>query len=305
MALIARNAGSVLAAGVFVGLAAPPVAETLRPALAASVWLLIVLSAMRINWADAAHASRRPAHVVAIVALLLIAAPAVAAALAWALDLDDGLALALVLMAGAPPIMSSPALALLLGLDAAYALVLMLAATLATPLVLPAVMLGLLGLDLDLAAGALLLRLGLFVTTALVAGLVARALLGQARVVVAAPAIDGCAVVLLVVFAMAIMDGVTAKAIAEPVQVVAFVTAAFAANMALQGVAACACAALGRRRALTVGFVAGNRNMALLFAVLPDTSDPAVFLYFAVAQLPIYLLPIGLSPVYRRLLAPR
>lgn len=288
---------------MFAGLAAPPLAAAMRPGLAAAVWLLFMFSAMRIEWPGALREIRRPLLLLALLGVLLVAAPALTAIAVFRIfAVEDGLATALVLMAAAPPIMSSPALALLLGLDGALCLVIMVAATMAVPLVLPTVVLGLLGLNLAIDASALVLRLALFIATALVSGFALKAVVGETRLNAAALAIDGLAVILLVAFAIAIMDGVSAQALADPARVARYVAAAFAANLALQGCAAAACAGMGRRRALTVGFAAGNRNMALLLAVLPATSDSALLLFFALAQLPIYLLPAGLTPLYRRLL---
>ena len=39
-----------------------------------------------------------------------------------------------------------------------------------------------------------------------------------------------------------------------------------------------------------------------VLAVLPAGAHPDIFLYFVVGQLPIYLWPAILAPVYRRLL---
>src|SRR3546814_18528910 len=58
---------------------------------------------------------------------------------------------------------------------------------------------------------------------------------------------------------------------------------------------------LGRRRALTVGLISGNCNMGLLLAAFPPGTDGDVVLYFAVAQIPMYMLPALLLPLYRRL----
>jgi BASS family bile acid:Na+ symporter len=43
--------------------------------------------------------------------------------------------------------------------------------------------------------------------------------------------------------------------------------------------------------------------MGLLLAVLPADSAPDALLFFALAQLPIYMLPAVLGPAYRRWLA--
>jgi BASS family bile acid:Na+ symporter len=113
---------------------------------------------------------------------------------------------------------------------------------------------------------------------------------------------DGIAVLLLVLFAVAIMDGVTERFLSDPAHVLVFLAVAFAAYIGFQGAGAAVFALLGRRSALTVGFSSGNRNMALLLAVLPAGVDPDIPLYFALGQLPIYVLPAVLTPIYRRLL---
>jgi BASS family bile acid:Na+ symporter len=45
--------------------------------------------------------------------------------------------------------------------------------------------------------------------------------------------------------------------------------------------------------------------MGLLLAVLPAATHPDILLYFAIGQLPMYLLPALLTPLYRRLLPGR
>ena len=96
------------------------------------------------------------------------------------------------------------------------------------------------------------------------------------------------------------MDGVTVLAARDPWHLLRFIIAAFAANLVLQLLGTAVTAAMGRRPALTVGFASGNRNMGLLLAVLPADSAPDVLLFFALAQLPIYILPAMLGPAYRR-----
>jgi hypothetical protein len=80
------------------------------------------------------------------------------------------------------------------------------------------------------------------------------------------------------------------------------VAGAFAANLGLQAVSGAAFAAAGARRALTVGLAAGNCNMAVVLAALPQDTHPDTLLWFALAQFPIYTLPALLSRPYRRVL---
>jgi BASS family bile acid:Na+ symporter len=59
---------------------------------------------------------------------------------------------------------------------------------------------------------------------------------------------------------------------------------------------------LGLRTAASAGLMSGNRNMALYLAVLPAGTDPRILLFFGLCQLPLFLSPFLLRPVYRRLL---
>jgi BASS family bile acid:Na+ symporter len=59
---------------------------------------------------------------------------------------------------------------------------------------------------------------------------------------------------------------------------------------------------LDRRSALTAGYCSGGRNNGLLMAVLPAAANPDIFLFIAAVQVPIYVIPTLLQPIYRRLL---
>ncbi len=311
LTLLARYATLILAAGVFAGLAWPDLAAALGPLLAPSVWGLLFLAALRLDWAEVVAQGRRPLAVAAVVGWLLVVSPAVMAALMWwiteigSTGVPAGLVAALVLMAAAPPIMSSPALSVLLGLNGSLSMVVMVSATILAPLVLPIVALEILGLPLAMGAGDLILRLGAMIGSALLAAVFVRRLAGPGGLARNAIRIDAAAVILMVLFAIAIMDGVTQRSMEEPAHVLLFLAATFAAYVGLQCAGAAAFALLGRRAALTVGFSSGNRNMALLLAVLPAGADPDIALYFALGQLPIYILPMVLKPIYRRLLSDR
>jgi BASS family bile acid:Na+ symporter len=178
-----------------------------------------------------------------------------------------------------------------------------LVATLLAPLTLPPLALLLLDLDLQIGIGVFMGRLALIMLGAFLIAAAIRKLTGPARLAAHAEQIDGFIVVVMLVFAVAIMDGVTATLIERPGIVALWALAAFIANPGLQALGIAAFGWLGRKGALTVGLVSGNCNMGLLLAALPATSDFDTLLYFAVAQLPIFVLPALLLPVYRRLLA--
>jgi len=301
LAFLGKHATRFIAAGIFLALALPDLAAVMRPWLAPAVWGLLFLAMLRTDWAAAREHLKRVPVVLVSVAWLLVLSPLVLWLLLKAVGaLGPGIASALILMAAAPPLMSTPALALIIGLDGAFALVLMIGATFLAPFILPVLTLGLLGLDLEISSPMLSLRLMGFIGSALLAVLLARRVLTPARLAAVAAPADGLVVVLMLVFAIAIMDGVTATLIAEPVHVINVLVIAFAAYALFQVITAMVFAWLERPAAFTVGFLSGNRNMGLLLAVLPAGLDPDIVLYFALAQFPIYVFPLVLKPFYGR-----
>jgi BASS family bile acid:Na+ symporter len=108
----------------------------------------------------------------------------------------------------------------------------------------------------------------------------------------------------MLVFAVAIMDGVSETLWQHPQTVGMWTVAAFAINLLLQSLGALCFAATGRKVGLTLGLLSGNRNMGLVLASLPPSTNHEIVLFFALAQLPVYLLPALLRPVYRAILRP-
>jgi BASS family bile acid:Na+ symporter len=56
----------------------------------------------------------------------------------------------------------------------------------------------------------------------------------------------------------------------------------------------------GRSAALALGLAVGCRNMGLIFAAAGGAAPELAWLYFAVAQFPIYTLPLLLRPIVHR-----
>jgi BASS family bile acid:Na+ symporter len=61
---------------------------------------------------------------------------------------------------------------------------------------------------------------------------------------------------------------------------------------------------IGLRDAITLGFASGSRNMGIILAVLPASSDPDIMLYFALAQFPMYVYPVLLKPLVGKWVGP-
>jgi BASS family bile acid:Na+ symporter len=305
LALLGRHGTWFLAVGLFIGLVLPPLATLVRPALNVLIFLLTAAAFLGIDWPALAAHARRPLMLALVLAWTLVAAPVVTALAARALGLPPPLAQGLVLWAASPPLISVPAIALLLGLDGALALILMVSGIFLMPFTLPPLVLGLIGLKLGVGIVALMRSLVMFIGGAALLAAALRRLIGTERLRRHALELSGLNVLILLLFAIGIMDGVSALLLARPQQVLFYAATALGASLALQALSFAAFAFLPRRSALTVGLVGGNNNMAVVWASLGAAATPELTLFFAVVQLPIYVLPAVLKPVYRRLGAGR
>lgn len=300
---LGRYATLFLAGGVLLGLLVPPLAALARPLLIPGLLVPLVIALLRLDWDALAAYARRPGLVALVTAGLLLASPVLMWLVLKAFSLPPALVQGLTLMAAASPIVSCAAISLILGLDAALAVVVVVVTTALIPFSLPTVALWLLGLRIDIDLHTFMLRLALMVGGAFAAALALRRLVPRQKLEANARMLDGASVASLVLFALAIMDGVTAVALARPGYVVLVTVAAFFANVVLQALGTLAALRLGTRSALTVGLMCGNCNMGLVLVALADKADFDVIVFFAMAQIPVYMLPALLRPVYMRLLA--
>jgi bile acid:Na+ symporter, BASS family len=300
-AFLGRHGTWFLAGGLFIGLLVPALAALLRPLVSGLVFLLTAATFLSIDWQELGRHVRRPALLALILAWTLLVSPVVTALAARAVGLPEPLAQALVLWAASPPLISVAAIALLLGLDGALALLVMVAGSFLMPFTLPPLVLGLIGFKLGIGILPLMRNLVLFTGGG---GLVYAPLRDP---FCAAPLrrhvveLSGLSVLILILFAIAIMDGVRDLIAAKPQQVLGYALCALVASLMLQALGFLSFAWLPRIAALTAGLIAGNNNMAVVWVNLGSAATPEVMLFVAAVQLPIYVLPAVLRPVYRAL----
>ena len=285
------------------GLLVPPLAELLAPLLVPTLLIPLALALVRLDWGAFRVYAGRPLLVAVMVLWLLGISPLLVWGALAPLDMAPALRQALVLTAASSPIVSCAAISIILGLDAALAVVVILIATALVPLTLPTLALALLDLKLEIELSTFMLRLGLLVGVTFAAALATRALVPARVLERNARILDGVAVLNLVLFAIAIMNGVTAFALERTQYVLLVTAAAFAANVALQALGTVAFWRLGPRPALTAGLLTGNCNMGLVMVALGPQAGIDLIVFFAMGQLPMYMLPGLLSPIYRRVLA--
>jgi BASS family bile acid:Na+ symporter len=198
--------------------------------------------------------------------------------------------------------MSAPAFAYLLGLEGALSLTLLVLSMAVTPVTAP-LLAGLVASgDLPLSGFSLGLRLFTLLAGSLALAAVLRRLLGPRRTEAAAQIFDGLNVVLLFIFAVALMDGVAAHVLAAPALTLGLTALAFAAALGSTALTALLFRRMGFAEALSLGLAVGHRNLGLMIAATGGALPDLAWLYFAVAQFPIYLSPQLVRPLARRIL---
>ncbi len=305
LAALGRAGTTALPAGIVLGLVFPGLAEIARPYLAPTVFLMLTVTMVRVRPQEALAYLARPVHLAIMLAAMMLVLPTVLALVLQAINLPPDMVTAIVLYALSPPLLASAAIALMLGLNYPMTLVTSMTATMLAPLIVPPLLDALVGVQLDISVIDLMLRIGLITFGSLVLALTLRRLFGPPRIEAARDHIAGTFVLLMFVFAVSIMDSVVDRLADAPMDVALYTGVVFLVNLALQAVGLISALVLGRDEGTAVAMMTGNRNMGITISVMGMPSDSDVFLFFALAQVPIFLFPALLRPLYRRLITPR
>lgn len=307
LAWLGRHGTQAVAVSIFVGLALPQLAATFKPYLPLSVFFLLTFAFLRVEPSALRDLATRPTLVLAALAWTMAVAPALLGGLYLLAGIDRGmpeLMLALVLQAAAPPITAGPAFAALMGLEAALSLAILVIATAVTPLTAPLIAEILAGEALTMSPASLGVKLFALLTGAAGLAWLIRAVAGQNRLDRHQEGIDGLNVVTLFIFAVALMESVAARLLSDPLLVLGLLLLTFAWSLAVVALTTFVFAPVGRPRAFVIGLAAGHRNLGLMIAAVGAEVPDLIWLYFALAQFPIYLLPQILKPLARRLVGP-
>jgi len=305
LSLAGRHGTLVAAASVFVGLAIPELAAACKPYLGEAIVVLVTLAFLRVDPNELFGHFTRPGLVALATLWAMLLVPTVLGIGFVAFGVDQsmpGLYFMLVLQMSAPGLMSSPALAALLGLDVALTLATLIVSTAITPLTASLFTHVFLGTALASPFG-FGLRLFLIIAGCALAAAIVRRVAGPTFIAAQRERIDGLSVIAMFMFAVAAMDGVADHFRSNPLLVIQLTALAFALALGLIAVTALVFLRAGRARAFAIGLIAGNRNIGLMLAASGFAVPDVAWLYFALAQFPIYLLPHLLKPLVRRLSA--
>src|SRR4051794_21494539 len=295
-----------VAAIAFIAVAIPPLGMLLRPYLTEAILGLLCISFMRVDLVALYGHLRRPALIASATVWTTIAVPLIVGLLAHVTGLDrssPGLFLALMLQGMASPMMAAPALAALMGLDATLPLVTLVTATALAPftasLFASLFLDGMLSIS-PLALGAKLLGI---LTVSLIGATAIRWIFRTEAIQRHKRPIDGFNILILLVFASAVMGDVAHDFVADPVFTIGVALLAFAVYFTLLTVTTLIFRRAGYERAFAVGLMVSQRNLGLMLAATAGALPATTWLYFALTQFPIHLAPYLLTPIARRLTA--
>lgn len=300
LAFIGTHSAASFGLSIFLGLALPQLASLLRPMIPISIFSFIVLSFARANMDGLRIVWSRPGRLAIAILWSTLVPPAFGYLAILALGgaaLDPGLRLGIALMAAAPPLMASPVFAAVLGFENSLALTGLVLGMVLTPLTAPVFASWLAGAHVPLDPLVLALRLAVFIGGGIIAGLIVRRVFGVGRITSVGTELDGINVVLFFLFAVAAMDGVIEASWAEPGLVLAMLLLTSAANAALFAISYLGFRPFGYNDGFSFSIGIALRNMGLLIAPIISLVPKATFLYFAIAQIPIYLAPMALKMV--------
>ncbi|MGI8527332.1 MAG: sodium:proton symporter [Pseudolabrys sp.] len=303
LAFVGRHGTIAIALSIFAGLAIPPLAAAFRPILTETIFVLLLLAFLRVRPSALSGLARKPGLVIAAAVWMMLAIPLALASTFHAFGFEFAmpeLYLILILQLCAPSLMGSPALAALIGLDVALTLATLVVCTAITPLT--ATLFGHFFIGTSLISPIEFgVRLFALIAGSAAAAAAIRYAAGDDRLDAQRDAIDGLSVLGMFIFAAAAMDGVIAHTIASPKLVGGLTALTFALTLGTVALTTLAFLPAGRKRAFAIGILAGNRNIGLMLAATGFAIPDLAWLYFGLAQFPIYLLPVLLKPLARRL----
>lgn len=312
LAMIGRKAPQVLVGGVVLGIVLPGFGNLISTVLPPLVTMLLAAAMIRVDFSQVLSHLRRPLPMALSLFFLMVLIPLAVHGLATFFELSPILHTGVVLVACAPPLASSPSMAALLGLDDALVLNVMVVGTALMPLIAPALIISILNIPIDPDVSSLLGRLALTIGIALGTAVVIRRSVGRRRIEANSDIIDGISALIMVVFAIVVMNGIGYSQVNDPWRLLQVLGLVLVANWGLhamvgiffmiyQGAGKSGKSLLSPQGG-AIALMAGNRNMALFLAALPVDTAGSLYLFIALYQLPIYLTPALATPLYRRLL---
>lgn len=300
---IGRQGTRGLAVSIFLGLAVPPLAAYVKPYLGETVFVLLLFSYLRTDPQAFRNYLRAPALPITASLWVMVALPLLigsAYALSGARTAFPELYAILILHIVVAPITSSAAFAALMGLDVALSLVTLILSSALSPVTSVAFSYLFLGTSVfsPLELGT---KLFFFYAASGAVAYAIRRIAGQAWIEKQREPIDGLNMIALFVFAIVAMENVPRHVMADPLFALGLLGFIIVVTCVQLGLTVLVFTRAGIDRGLVIGLSGAFRNLGVVVAALgPAISDIAWF-YFALVQLPIYVMPAVVNMATRRL----
>ena len=144
---------------------------------------------------------------------------------------------------------------------------------------------------LQIPADILFVRLLAIIAGGLILGVVIRRFLGAAWIAGNEPAFDGLMTISMGLFIIPLFEGIGATVVAHPLFALGTLALALLLNLGTNFlVASVLSRRMNRSTAGALGFMSGNRNLALYLAAMP--ADPLIALFVALYQFPMFFTPL-------------
>ncbi|EFL87907.1 hypothetical protein [Ahrensia sp. R2A130] len=302
---IAARGKIALPFGLVVGIAFPVLGDAIKPWLGLVVLILLALAAMRLG-PKPVLAARGGGRLGLVVLLYQVAVPLALFAIFDAVGWTGTVPLAIVLLASAASTTANINIVLLTGHDQAPALRLLVIGMAMLPLTCIPVFTLLPELGSPAAVAWVSAKLFTYIVLATAVGFALRHLFMREPDDGDLATVDGLSTIMLVVIVVGLMGAVSPALRDTPLLVLQILAIATATSLGLQVLALLLWrSSVGQKLAQVheaVGFavIGGNRNMALYIAALPASIIDPMLLFIGCYQIPMYLTPILLGPLYKR-----
>jgi len=282
----------LLVLAIVIGLVLPDVARFLRPLLYPSLFAIMVFTLIQIDISKIVKTlGRDTVRIVLLCGIQMVVLPVLLGLIFRTVSPDPMYAVPVILVTAAGAMFGTPSIAVLLGLPGRFTLFGVLVSTALLPLSLPLVWIAYSGEPLQMDVLTYGYRLILYIGVPAVLAWIYRRLIRAGFNLPATESMKVGAVAGLVVFAIAIMDGVTDRFLIDPALVIGLTLLAFVLHFGLFGLTWLLSQSFGRRTGMEAALLSAFRNIGLIIAISGPYLPQDFFLFAGVWQIPMYLSP--------------
>jgi hypothetical protein len=285
----------VLAAGIFIGLGVPSIADALRPWALPALFLVSIFSLMPFAQLPLPALFAVNRDLARIVLWQQVALPCIVIAAGVVARFPDTIILLMIVTVCSGSLFSSPALAEILGLDRQRALQAMVLSTLFMPLSLFLFLSVFQGAQASLDIGAYGLRTLIFLVVPFSLLALLRPVACSMRPEQWKPVGLGArwaTILALLVFGTGLMSGVAEKLESDPARVLFLLVLATSLCLLMMILTTIVMYRFGHREAMTASIVAAFRNIGLGFALVGEMAVPDLAVYAGISLMPVFIAPL-------------